>query len=298
LEKLKERFKMEYLIHLIILIGIYLILAQAFNLVFGLGLLFNLAHIATYALGAYTVALLTVDHAFSWYLALFFALSLSGIFALLIGAISLRLSSDYFAIGTLALSSVISALLVNWKSVTRGVLGIPGIPRPEVMSFDLYNNSNFAVFVWSFTVLVLAFLFIIFHSPLARSLRAQSQHLWAAKSLGLETVHHSIIAFVLSSILAGLAGGLFAFYMSYIDPSSFMLTEMVLVLTICILGKPGAFWGTIYSTVFLVLLPEALRFTELPPSILGPMRQLIYAVILFLVVYRNRRTLFPMQRTL
>jgi branched-chain amino acid transport system permease protein len=289
---------MEYIIHLLILISIYLILAQGFNLVFGLGLLFNLSHVASYALGAYTTALLSVDYALPWYQALPASMLVAGLFALLIGAISIRLTNDYFAIGTLAFSSVVSALLINWKSITRGVLGIPGIPRPEFSSFNLYTNSNFAIFSWSLATLCLVSFYLLFRSPLARALKSQSQNELAAQSLGQHTSRTRLIAFIIASLSAGLAGGLFAYYMSYIDPSSFMLNEMIFVLTICIFGRPGSFWGTNASTIFLVLLPEALRFFSLPSNILGPMRQLLYALILFLVVYRNRRFLFPVKRNI
>lgn len=289
---------MEYIIHLLILISIYLILAQGFNLVFGLGLLFNLSHVASYALGAYTTALLSVDYTLPWYLTLPASMLIAGLFALLIGAISIRLTNDYFAIGTLAFSSVVSALLINWKSITRGVLGIPGIPRPEISSFDLYTNTNFALFSWSLAILCLVVFYLIFRSPLARALKSQSQNELAAQSLGQHTSRTRLIAFIISSLSAGLAGGLFAYYMSYIDPSSFMLNEMIFVLTICVFGRPGSFWGANASTVFLVLLPEALRFFSLPSNILGPMRQLLYALILFFVVYRNRRFLFPIKRNI
>ena len=107
---------------------------------------------------------------------------------------------------------------------------------------------------------------------------------------------HRNLSFLTASAFAGLSGSLFAYYINYIDPSSFSLTEMVFVLTIVVVGKPGSFWGCMAGAAFLVLLPEPLRFTPMPASILGPLRQLLYAVILFLVVYVNRARLFPTER--
>lgn len=288
---------MEYIIHLFILIGIYLILAQAFNFSFGLGLMFNLAHIGVYAIGAYTTALLSTEFGYGFLSCVLSSMAMSALCALLIGAISLKLTEEYFAVGTLAFSAVITALLINWKSLTRGVLGIPGIPRPDILGIDFYENLNFLGLLSVIVVIVLAFLFFLFKSPLARDLRAQAEHKAASLALGKNTAAVCNDGFIVSSALAGLAGSLFAYYINYIDPSSFGLHEMVFVFSIVIIGKPGSFWGVVLATVFLVLLPEPLRFIDIPPSVLGPVRQMLYAIILFLVVFWKRETLFPVQRS-
>lgn len=287
----------EYLIHLAILVGIYLILAQSFNLTFGTGRLLNLAHIASYAIGAYTTALLSTELNRGVWTCLVASMALSAFLALLIGAISLRLTEEYFAIGTLAFSAVVTALLINWKSLTRGVLGIPGIPRPEAFGLDYYQSKNFLYLTAALVIAVLIVQRFILGSWFARQLRGQAEHELAALSLGINTRSIRNDCFIISSALAGLAGSLFAYYINYIDPSSFSLNEMIFVLSIVIVGKPGSFWGVIGSTFFLVLLPEPLRFLEISPSILGPMRQLLYALILFAVVYWKRERIFPVQRT-
>ena len=288
---------MEYIIHLAILVGIYLILAQSFNLTFGLGRLFNLAHVACYAIGAYAAAILSTELGYSVWICLPAAMICSALFALLIGAISLKLTHDYFAIGTLAFSAVVTAVLINWKSLTRGVLGIPGIPRPEINQIDFYQNSNFLYFLLVILALSYAVLYCLFHSRIARRLQAQAEHEPATQALAISIRSVRTQSFAISSAFAGLAGALFAYYINYIDPSSFGLHEMVFVVSLVIVGKPGSFWGVTLSTIFLVLLPEPLRFIEISPSILGPMRQLLYALILFGVVYWKRETLFPVQRT-
>ena len=287
---------MDYLVHLAILVGIYLILAQSFNLIFGLGRLFNLAHIACYAIGAYTAALLSTDGGFGVWFCLIASMISSGLFALLIGAISLKLTHDYFAIGTLAFSSVVTAVLINWKSLTRGVLGIPGIPRPEIAGIDFFVNQNFLYFLLIIVLAVYFVLWCVFNSRFARRLRAQAEHEPATQALAISIARLRNQSFIIASSFAGLAGAIFAYYINYIDPSSFGLHEMVFVLSIVIVGKPGSFWGVTLATIFLVLLPEPLRFIDIPPSILGPMRQLLYALILFGVVYWKRYTLFPVQR--
>lgn len=287
----------DYGVHLAILVSLYLIVAQSLNLTFGLGQLFNLAHVASYAVGAYATALLATDYAASFGVCVVSSVLLSALFALLLGLISLRLSTDYFAIGTLAFSSVISALLVNWKSVTHGVLGVPGIPRPELFGIDFYENSNFLALITTIAIVSQAILYCLYRSPFGRSLRALAEFERAASSLGKDTPRTRNIAFCVSSGFAGLAGSFFSYYLNYIDPSSFGLGEMVFILTIVIVGGPGSFWGVIGATVFLVLLPEPLRFLDISSAYVGPMRQLINAIILFAVVWWKRDKLFPQRRT-
>lgn len=287
----------DYGVHLAILVSLYLIVAQSLNLTFGLGQLFNLAHVASYAVGAYATALLATDYGASFGMCVISSVVLSALFALLLGLISLRLSTDYFAIGTLAFSSVISALLVNWKSVTHGVLGVPGIPRPELFGIDFYANSNFLALIGSIAVVSQLILFGLYKSPFGRSLRALAEFERAASSLGKDTSRTRNIAFCVSSGFAGLAGSFFSYYLNYIDPSSFGLGEMVFILTIVIVGGPGSFWGVIGATLFLVLLPEPLRFLDISSAYVGPMRQLLNALILFAVVWWKRHKLFPQRRT-
>ncbi len=288
---------MEYVIHLCILISIYLILTQSFNISFGLGLLFNLAHVASYAIGAYATALFATELGANFFECVVVSMLLSGLFSLLIGGISLRLEQDYFAVGTLAFSALVSALLINWKSLTRGVLGIPGIPRPEFLSIDFYNNLNFLFLSGSLAIFVLIILYLLFQTPFARALKAQAESESATKALACNTALICNVSFFISSAFAGLAGSLYAYYINYIDPSSFSLTEMVFILTITVTGRPGSFIGCILATFFLVLLPEPLRFIDMSPGILGPMRQALYATILFVVVYINRRNIFPVKRS-
>lgn len=286
----------EYVVHLAILVCMYMILAQGLNLTFGLGRLFNLAHVASFALGAYTTALLSVETGAGFFKCVAASMLTSGLFAVLLGGISLRLTQDYFAIGTLAFSSVVSSLLINWKSVTRGVLGIPGIPRPEIFGIDFYNNTNFLVLIFVVAVAVQLLFYLLHRGPFGRALRGQAEYEEALLAVGNDAGLVRNMSFLFSSATAGLAGSFFAYYLNYIDPSSFSLAEMIFVLTIVVVGRPGSLWGVSAGTVFLVLLPEPLRFIDISSAYLGPARQLLQALILFSVVYCNRRTLFPPQR--
>lgn len=282
-----------YAIHLYTIIIIYLVLAQGFNLVLGLGRLFNLAHISSYALGAYTATLLIMDAQWTPVPAMLAAAGVAGLFALFIGAISVRLVSDYFAIGTLAFSAIVSALLINMRSVTRGVLGIPGIPRPQLFGITFDSNEAFLLLCALISFFLLLLSYCLLRGSYGRALRAVGEFQMGAESLGFDSGGLRLWGVVFASASAGLVGALFSFYLSFIDPSSFSLTEMILVITIVVVGRPGSFWGVVASTVGLTLVPEALRFVDMPSSVLGPVRQALYAVILFAFVWINRAKLFP-----
>ncbi len=289
---------MEYLIHLGILVSLYLILAQSFNMTFGLGRLLNLAHVSMYAIGAYVTALLSTEYHATFAVALVWSVIAGGLFSLLLIPIAKRLSDVSLAVGTLAFSALVSALLVNWKSLTRGVLGIPGIPRPTLGGAVFDENANFLILSGGIALASLVLLFVLFRNRFARAMRATGEFEHAALALGVATSRLRAYSVVLASAFAALAGSLFAAYLSYIDPSSFLFVEMIFVMTIAVVGRPGSYWGCIIATVFLVLLPEPLRFISLPASVLGPMRQMLYALILLAVVYKNRGRLFPPQRTI
>lgn len=287
---------LDYALNLVIFVSLYQILCHSLRFHLGLGRLFNLAHVAVYGIGAYTTALLEVNYQIGFFPALGASMAVCGVFSLLLGAISLRLSEEYFAIGTIAFSAIVLSLLVNWKSLTRGVLGIPGIPRPRLGGGELIENEPFTVLVVCVAGAVLFLLYWLAQSKLARDLAAQAENEWAALALGKNTVRARNTSFVLSSIFAGAAGSLYSYYITFIDPSSFQLPEMIFLLSAVVLGGPHSFWGVTGSTVFLVLLPEALRFVALDPGILGPMRQLIYGALLFVVVYLRGESLFPAER--
>lgn len=289
---------MEYLVHIITVICISGLLSQSFNLIFGLSGQFHLAHCASYAIGAYVLALFTVEHSVTFEAALLLGGLSGALFSLTLSACAKKLSGDYFALGTLALNSLVIALLINWKELTRGVLGIPGIPRPLYQGEEIYEPASFLWYVLFWTSLSQLLLFICFRSPFARALAGTRDDAWAAAAVGIHSERLVSRAFLIGSALAGVSGGLFASFLSYIDPSSFQLSEMVFILSIVVLGQPGSFFGCLGATAFLVLLPEVLRFVNLPSHALGPLRQLLYAAILYGVLLVRRERLFPLRRTI
>ena len=280
---------MEYLLHLLILVGIYVMLSQSLSLSAGFGGMISLAHAGFYGVGAYTAALLAVKCQTPFWVSLPIAMVLSGLLALVVAAIALRTVDDYFVICTLGIQAIVFALMNNWMSLTRGPLGIPGIPGIKLFGMAVESK-------WAFLLLVIVLAALIFlamkkmtASSFGRTLRALSEDEIFTKSLGKNVYLTKLTAFTLGAMFAAVPGTLYAHYISYIDPTSFTLDESIFILSIVILGGMRNLWGTVYAASFLVLLPEALRFIGMPGSIAANMRQIIYGGILVLMMFRYSR---------
>jgi len=280
-----------YLIHLLILIGIYLILAISLQLAVGFTGLLNLGHIAFYAIGAYVSALLALSGWPFWTCFL-----LAGIVAMFFGFLlaipTNKLKGDYLALATLAFTFVIYAITLNWTSLTRGPLGLPGIPKPNLLGFTFSSNISFLIL--TFTIALISYLIIrkITKSPFGKVLEATRDDELATRVLGKNTFKMKSYALGISAFFAGIAGSLYAHYITFIDPSSFTLLQLIPVLCIVIIGGLASLKGTIIATIILILLPEPLRFIGFPSSIVGPARQMIYALLLLLILIKKPRGLY------
>ncbi|HHD92139.1 MAG TPA: branched-chain amino acid ABC transporter permease [Candidatus Portnoybacteria bacterium] len=272
-----------YLIHLLILIGIYLILAISLQLAVGFTGLLNFGHIAFYAVGAYTSALLAL-HGFPFWFCFLSAGIMAMLFGFLLSTPTNKLKGDYLALATMGFSFVIYAIALNWTGLTRGPLGLPGIPKPSLFGFTF--SSNFSFLILTFTIALISYLVIrrIINSPFGKVLESIRDDELATRVLGKNTFKMKSYSLGISAFFAGIAGALYASYVTFIDPSSFTLLQLVPVLTIVIIGGLASLKGTVIATIILVLLPEPLRFIGFPSSIVGPARQIIYALILLLIL--------------
>lgn len=280
-----------YLIHLLILIGINLILALSLQLAIGFTGLLNLGHIAFFAVGAYASALLSLN-GFPFLVAFLFAGILAMLTGFLLALPTNRLKGDYLALATLAFTFVIYSLALNWTSLTRGPLGLPGIPKPVLLGFSFAANFRFLILI---TVVALISYFIlhrITNSPFGKILEAIRDDELATRVLGKNTFKMKSIALATSAFFAGIAGSLYAHYISFIDPSSFTILQLIPILTIVIIGGLASLKGTFLATIVITLLPEPLRFIGFPSSIVGPARQIIYALILLLILIYKPKGFF------
>lgn len=281
---------MEYILHLAIIICIYTILSQSLSLVAGYSGQISLAHAGFYGIGAYTTALLSVNYNMPALFNLIVALLLSGIIAFIVAKVAVKTIDDYYIIITLGIQVVIFSIMNNWQNVTNGPLGIPGIPPFKILGFAFEGKISFLLLSVFFAGLVWLILKRLTASPFGTVLRALSEDEVYAKSLGKNVENAKITSFVISGMLASIAGVLYAHYISYIDPTSFTVDESIFILSIVIIGGMRNLKGIFLASVFLVLLPEALRFVGMPSAIAANMRQIIYGVALILVIYKMGKT--------
>jgi len=275
---------MEYLIHILVITGIYIILTLSLNLIVGYTGLAALGHIAFAAVGAYTSSLLVLNFGISpW-----FGLILGAILASFLGAMvaypSLRLKGDYLALATFGLGVIVYSVAKNWVGLTRGPMGLPGIPPFSVFGYEISS-------VWSYVVLVLAFVILsylairnITNSPFGRILKGIREDEIASQAMGKNVNRYKLIVFIVGAFFAGIAGTLYAHYISFIDPSSFTVMESITVLLMVVFGGMGSLKGSFVGAAVLIILPELLRFLGMPSSIAAPLRQMIYGLLLIILM--------------
>ncbi len=277
-----------YFVHLAILIGIYLILSLSLQLSLGYTGLINLGHIGFFAIGAYVSALLTLNGV-PFIVAFLLSGVVSAFFGFLLSIPTNKLKGDYLSLATLAFTFVVYAVALNWTSLTRGPLGLFGIKKPSLFGLSFSSNESFLVLTLVIVLFVYFVIKRIVDSPFGRVLEATRDNELATRVLGKNTFKIKSLSLSVSAFFAGFAGSLYAHYITFIDPSSFTLLQLIPILCIVIIGGLASLRGTVIATIVLVLLPEPLRFIGFPSSIVGPMRQILYALILLLIlIYRPK----------
>ncbi len=261
-------------------------LSQSLSLSAGFGGLVSLAHAGFYGIGAYTAAILSVVFQIPFGIIIIIALILNGLIAVAVASIALRTVEDYFIICTLGIQVVVFSIMNNWISVTNGPLGIPGIPILTVFGISFANKITFLLLTLFFTILIYFLLKYATHSAFGKTLLSLSEDEIFTSSLGKNVYLTKLTAFALSGMLAAIPGVLYAYYISYIDPSSFTVNESIFILSIVILGGMKNFKGCIYASAFLIILPEILRFIGFPNSIAANLKQIIYGIALIGMMYR------------
>ena len=271
---------MEYLLHILILIGIYIILSVSLNLIVGYSGLLSIAHAAFYGVGAYVAALMALKFHSPFLANIVCAVILSGLLGALLGIPSLRIRDDYFAIATFAFQVITFSIMNNWVSFTGGPMGLPGIPQPTLFGWEINNHIDFLLLVSILCVITLWISHKIVSSPFGRVLKAVREDEVFAQAMGKNVASYKILIFVIGASMAAVAGVMYAYYISFIDPTSFTIMESIFIISIVIIGGAGNIWGSVLGAAVLVILPEALRFLGMPSSIAANMRQIIYGALL------------------
>ena len=251
---------------ILMLICFNIILALSANLIINITGQLTLGHSAFMAIGAYACAILNMKLNLPFFLSLIIGAAVAAFFGFLIGLPTLRLKGDYLAITTLGFCQIIVVVFQNIPQF-GGAQGLTGIP----------SNTTFA---WAFFSLVVSALLMynLVHSKHGRAMISVREDEIAAKSMGINTTKYKIMAFTIGAFFAGLAGGLYAEYMMFIEPNnSFNFFVSINFVMYVIFGGTGSFLGCFLSTSVLTFLPEVLRF-------LGSLRLVIFYVLLIVIM--------------
>ena len=258
------------------------VLAGGLNLIYGYTGLLSFAQVGFFGIGGYTATLLVVDRGWS----LWSGVAVGGVLciavALLIGYSSLRLSRHAFAIVSLSFALLCAIVARDWPEMTRGSMGIPGLPTPVMdlpggLRWRIVDPSDFYYLLMGFAVIAHGSIYLVVTSRLGRAMRAIKLNEPLAQSQGINPLSYRLLALSLSALLAGIVGGLFVFYLTIIDPSifDFYYTETMLISVV--IGGPGSFWGVLASSAVLAVLPDMLRFTT-------DLRMVLYGVALIVAM--------------
>jgi branched-chain amino acid transport system permease protein len=274
-----------YLLHIGVMLGIYGMLALSANLLVGFGGLLTMAQAAFYGLGAYAYALLSLKLGLPFLAALPAAIALCAFVGWFFGHAALRFRNEAFVLATIGFQMIVYVTFYNWTGLTRGPYGISGIPRPSFFGFGVETVPSFFLFTAFLFALVFGFMHLVCASPFALSLKALRDDEAAAQTLGIHPKGQYIRAMVLSAAVAAVPGVCFAAYITYIDPTSFTLSESIFIACILLVGGSGNMKGPMSGVAFMIILPEALRFVGLPDAVAASLREIIYGVMLIVLMY-------------
>jgi branched-chain amino acid transport system permease protein len=271
-----------YYFQIIIYIGINIILASSLNLINGFAGQFSLGHAGFMAIGAYTSSIITaslhLENSSILSYPIFAGALLAGglmasLFGLLVGIPSLRLKGDYLAITTLGFGEIIRVIIQNldFLGAARGFTGIPKL----------------ANFFWVFATVAILIFFLhnLIKSTYGKGFLAIRDDEIAAEATGISATHFKVVAFVTGAFFAGIAGGLYAHFVTYINPSQFGFLRSFEIVVMVVVGGMGSIPGVILAAILLTVLPEALRA-------IAQYRMVIYALLLIIIMLARPQGLF------
>lgn len=284
----------EYLLHIAVLICIFSILSISYNLIMGFARLFSLSHAALFGVGAYASALFSINIGTEALPLLAVSAGVAAVIAALIAVPALRVRSYYLAVLSMGFQMVATGLMVNLLNVTGGESGMGGIPKFTVTGHSISSKAAFLLFGATLAVFLFAAATRLVTSPFGRVVKAIREDEKAAQALGKNVVYFKVAIFVFSGAMAGIAGSLYAHYVTFINPTSFTFVESVFIISMVVVGGTANLWGSVLGAVILVTVPEMTRFIDgVSQAVVGPLRVILYGALLILVVRFRPKGLLP-----
>lgn len=268
----------EYQVYVMASAFVWAIAVYGLNIITGFCGQLNLAHGGFFAIGAYTLGLLSADYGWSFWPAFAAALLLTAALGFLVGVVSLRLKEHYFAIFTLCVGFIIYLLMDKWEELTHGPIGVRDIAAPYGFGLvDFTDTVPFYYLVLAFLVFAIWFMGRLSRSLLGRTFIAIRNGDELAESLGINLMRNKVLAFVLSTTYAGMAGALYAGMVRFIGPEEANITHTFDMITYLLVGGIGTITGPLLGTVGIVWITQSLQFLE-------EYRMIIFGPLLVLLV--------------
>ncbi len=278
--------------------AIWAILAVSLNLVVGYTGLLSVGHVGFFGIGAYSVAVLTSTadydllrtgavptYGWSFFQALPVGVGLAGLAALAVGVVFNRFRDDIFVLVSFGFAIIAYNSFLNLRGVTRGAFGIHEVAKPQIGPWVFDEEGEFLALSLACLAVVTLASWLIVTSSFGRVLTTIREDERAAEVFGYRVTHYKLAVWVISAMMAALAGALFGSWTTFVDPNSFVLLESVLLVCIVILGGLASIWGSLLGALAFVLLEEGLRFLPfLPPEHVGQTRQVTLGVLLVLLM--------------
>jgi branched-chain amino acid transport system permease protein len=278
---------MTFVISYVVLAEIYVLVALSTNVLVGVIGIFSLSQAAIFGIGAYTVAILTTRGIVPFEAAIAIAALICITINILAALPSLRVSGDYFVVTSFGIQLLASAVFLNLIWVTGGPMGIAGVPPPIIFGVSFADPRSFLLLSTTAVVIAAIIFWLVMRSPFGRLMNAIREDEVAVAAAGKYVLGAKVSAAGLAGFYAGAAGGLFAGFMSFIDPSMFDLEASILFVTMVILGGTRSLWGAILGAFILLGIPQVLQYIDIPTSIAAPTREMLYGLLLIVfVMYR------------
>lgn len=254
-------FLKNYGIYLLSYWLVFIIAAMGLNLTVGYAGQKSLGHAAFFGIGAYTVALL-MQAGVSFWLGLPIAAVICFVVGIILGFPALRVQTIYLAFATLGFNTAIWLVMRNEEWLTGGTFGINNIARPSFLGISLESNLAYYYLVLGFTVVMSLLLLGLLRSPWGKAFTALRDNPIRAESLGINTRSYTLLSFAIGAAYAGIAGGLLASLVQFIEPAQFTVGASIMMYLMVVVGGPGYFFGPVLGAAVGVVLPEWLRFAQ------------------------------------
>lgn len=285
-----------YILTVLSMAGIYAILAISYDMMFGFAGLFSIAHGAFFGIGAYAGALAMLRLGIPFVPAVLIGAAVAALIGSIIAVPASRLEGDYLVVGSLAFAVICYELMVNLTPVTRGPMGLPGIPGPSIFGIALDSPRGNLLVIYGVLALAAVIAWRVAKSPYGRVLRALRDDPIAVEAAGKSVFRCKVEVMTMSAAIAGAAGVVYASYVNFIDPESFVLRTSFVIVVATVLGGAGTLWGPCLGALFMWIVPEMLRFTGIPSAVRGPLNEIVYGVLLLLVVFLRPEGLLGQRR--